>query len=597
MCGIVGFIGNENKANDFIIKGLKKLEYRGYDSSGLAIGINNELQVYKACGRISELEKLITNVKVGNIGIGHTRWATHGKPTTINSHPHQSMNKVITVVHNGVIENFIQLKNFLLDQEYSFVSDTDTEVIANLIEYYYSKGNSIDKVLQILINELHGSYALGIIVKDNLDSIYCVKNKAPMLAGIGQGFNMIGSDMSAMIEYTDRFYEIHDEEYLIINKDDITIYDKLGYSLQRDVFISKLNIEDVSLGNYDCFMHKEIDDQPVVLRTLMNQYFDFDGNTVIDQTVIDLLNDSDRIYIIASGTSYNAGLIGQTFFRRFANKPCETYIGSEFGYELPCLSTNPIFLFISQSGETADSRVSLQKVKELGYKSITITNVLSSTLSRESDATVLLHAGPELAVASTKAYTAQCALLAIIANKMSQKPIDMRYELSLVAHAIENLLQKKEVIKKIVQDKIITSRNCFYIGKLLDYATALEAALKLKEVSYIQTEGFAAAELKHGTIALIEDGTPVIGIITQKDVALNTRSSLEEVKARNANCIVISMASLSRAGDDFVIDDTNENLSPIVSVVVTQLISYYAGLLKGLDVDKPRNLAKSVTVE
>jgi len=596
MCGIVGYTGNKD-AKDIIIAGLKTLEYRGYDSSGIALLINNKLEIYREVGRIAALEEAVKDVPVAHLGLGHTRWATHGVPSKENSHPHTSNNEKITLVHNGVIENYLEIKNDLISKGYEFYSQTDTEVIANLLEYLYLQNNDMKQSIIEMIETLHGSYALGIICSDEIHTLYCAKNKTPMLAGIGQGFNMIGSDAMAMIKETNQFYEINDQEFLIVTDEKIELYDNKGNQLQRDPFTSKINNEDINLGTYEHYMLKEIDEQPAVIRTLLQQYYKQDGSMEIDPDTLKAIEDADRLYIIASGTSMHAGLVGKYLIENLAKKPVEVHLGSEFGYHLPLISEKPLFVFITQSGETADSRVALKAVKELGYKALTITNVEGSTLSREADYTLLLHAGPEISVASTKAYVAQVTLLALLANELSGRTINMNLELAKVITSIEDIISRKEEIRKIVEAKLIYSRNAFYIGRDLDYYVALEAALKLKEISYIQTEGFASGELKHGTIALIENGTPVIGLISISNVALNTRSALQEVAARESMNTVIAMENVANEGDDFVVTQTLEIFSPLAMVVVTQLIAYYASLLKGLDVDKPRNLAKSVTVE
>jgi len=596
MCGIVGYTGNKD-AKGIILEGLKTLEYRGYDSSGIALLINNKLEIFREVGRIAALEEVVKDVPVAHLGLGHTRWATHGVPSKENSHPHQSNNQKITLVHNGVIENYLEIKNDLISKGYTFYSQTDTEVIANLLEYYYLQNNDMKQSLIQMIETLHGSYALGIICSDEVHKLYCAKNKTPMLAGIGEGFNMIGSDAMAMISQTNQFYEINDQEFLIVDENNIEIYDRKGQPLTREPFTSKINNEDINLGTYDHYMMKEIDEQPAVIRTLLSKYYQQDGSLNIEKETLDAIVEADRLYIIASGTSMHAGLVGKYLIENLAKKPVEVHLGSEFGYHLPLISEKPLFVFITQSGETADSRVALKAVKELGYKALTITNVEGSTLSREADYTLLLHAGPEISVASTKAYVAQVTLLALLANELSGRNINMNLELSKVITSIEDIISRKEEVKHIVEKKLVYSRNAFYIGRDLDYYVALEAALKLKEISYIQTEGFASGELKHGTIALIENGTPVIGLISVSNVALNTRSALQEVDARSAMNTVIAMENLANEGDDFVVAQTLEILSPLAMVVVTQLIAYYASLLKGLDIDKPRNLAKSVTVE
>ncbi|MDR1782381.1 MAG: glutamine--fructose-6-phosphate transaminase (isomerizing) [Bacilli bacterium] len=595
MCGIVGYTGIKN-AKDIIINGLKTLEYRGYDSSGIAFVNEGKIEVYREVGRINALEQLVKDVQPAHIGMGHTRWATHGKPAKENSHPHTSTNRLITLVHNGVIENYLEIKNELLKKGYTFSSETDTEVVANLLEDEYKKTKDMKQAIINMMKRVHGSYALGILCADSSDTLYCAKNKTPMLAGVGEGFNMIGSDAMAMIKETNKFIEINDLEFLVVSDKNIEIYDQDGNAIKRDSFTSNVNANDISLGTYDHYMLKEINEQPTVIRTLLKEYLD-NGKTKIDSQILSEIKNADRLYIVASGTSMHAGYVGKYLIEELASIPVEVHIGSEFGYHLPLISKKPLFIFITQSGETADSRVALQLVKKHGYKSLTITNVAGSTLSREADYTLLLHAGPEIAVASTKAYVAQVTLLALIANELASNKLDLNLELSKVATSIEDIISRKDQIRKIVTDRIVYSRNAFYIGRNLDYYVALEAALKLKEISYIQTEGFASGELKHGTIALIEDETPVLAIISQKHIALNTRSAIQEVRAREAMTTIISMEHVANDDDNFIVSDTHELLAPLAMVVVTQLIAYYAALAKGYDIDKPRNLAKSVTVE
>ena len=595
MCGIVGYTGNKN-AKDIIIEGLKTLEYRGYDSSGIAFVDKGKIDVYREVGRIEALEKLIKDVKPVHIGIGHTRWATHGRPAKENSHPHTSTNRLITLVHNGVIENYIEIKNDLLGKGYTFTSETDTEVVANLLEDEYKKCRDMKQAIIKMMERVHGSYALGILCADTADTLYCAKNKTPMLAGVGKGFNMIGSDAMAMIKQTNEFIEINDLEFLVVSDKKIEIFDKDGNGIERESFISNVNPNDINLGTYDHYMIKEINEQPMVIRTLVKEYLDA-GQSKIDPAILKELKEADRLYIVASGTSMHAGYVGKYLIEELAGIPVEVHIGSEFGYHLPLISQRPLFIFITQSGETADSRVALQLIKKQGYKALTITNVAGSTLSREADYTLLLHAGPEIAVASTKAYVAQVTLLALIANELGGSPLDLNLELAKAATAIEDVISRKDQIRKIVTDRIVYSPNAFYIGRNLDYYVALEAALKLKEISYIQTEGFAAGELKHGTIALIEEETPVIAIISQKHIALNTRSAIQEVKAREAMTTVLAMSHVAHDDDDFIVNATHELLAPLPMVVVTQIIAYYAAMAKGYDIDKPRNLAKSVTVE
>lgn len=600
MCGIVGFIGEDNGVK-FLIDGLSSLEYRGYDSAGIAGIVDKEAKVIKTVGRIKNLEKLTPADLYFNIGIGHTRWATHGGVNETNSHPHQSFNKRFVLVHNGVIENFQELKDrFFKDVE--LVSETDTEVVVQLIQIYSDRGLSTKDAFKKAISKLQGSYALCLIDTEDKDTLYVAKNKSPLLIGLGDNStNYVGSDALAMIKYTNNFLEINDDEVVIVKKDDVTIEDKDGKMIERKPFSTNLNAGEIDKGIYEHYMIKETNEQVGAMRNIISHYFN--GHDVnIDTEIINHIKDADRLYIIGCGTSYNAGLVGRNYFEKWAGIPTEVHLASEFAYNVPLLSKKPMFIFLSQSGETADLRAVLTKLRSVNssYKFLVLTNVDSSTLSRECDYTLLLHAGVEIAVASTKAYTSQIAILSIlayeVATRRNSKPkLDIEKELSVVTSAIESILDDTKTIKKLAEE-LFTERNAFYIGRGIDYYSACEAALKLKEVSYIQTEGFAGGELKHGTIALIEEKTPVVALITSTKLDLNTRSNVSEVASRGANTLIITLEKLARKGD-YAIPNVNEDLAPIASIVVTQLFAYYAAVGRGLDVDKPRNLAKSVTVE
>lgn len=600
MCGIVGYIGN-NDSKEILIKGLEKLEYRGYDSAGIAVFNEDGVHVFKEKGRIADLRGIVDSLVLGNAGIGHTRWATHGVPSTCNAHPHQSASGRLTIVHNGVIENYEQLKKEYL-QKITLRSDTDTEVIVQLVEIFASNGLSIEEAFRKTLQLLEGSYAIALLDVENKDTIYVAKNKSPLLVGLGQDFNVVASDAMAMLQVTDQFVELMDKEMVFVTKDKVTIQTLDGKVINRAPFKAELDESDIEKGTYPHYMLKEIDEQPLVIRKIIGEYRNEQGGLEIDDFITQAMNEADRIYIVAAGTSYHAGLVGKQFIEKLANIPVEVHIASELGYNLPLLSQKPLFIFISQSGETADSRAVLVKIKEKGYKALTITNVPGSTLSREADFTLLLYAGPEIAVASTKAYTAQLAVLAILAEVTArsrgyQLDFDLVHELGIVANAIEILCGKKEQFERIAENFLSTTRNCFFIGRGIDYYVVLEGALKLKEISYIQAEGFAGGELKHGTIALIEDGTPVIALATQESVNLSIRGNVKEVAARGAHPCIISMEGLDMEGDTFVIPEVLQWLSPLISVIPLQLIAYYAALHRECDVDKPRNLAKSVTVE
>ncbi|EGS74521.1 glutamine---fructose-6-phosphate transaminase (isomerizing) [Staphylococcus epidermidis] len=601
MCGIVGYIGYDN-AKELLLKGLEKLEYRGYDSAGIAVVNDDGTKLFKEKGRIAELRKVADNSdEDGTLGIGHTRWATHGVPNYENSHPHQSTSGRFTLVHNGVIENYEELKAEYLS-DVTFSSETDTEVIVQLVDYFSKQGLATEDAFTKVVKLLHGSYALGLLDDNDKDTIYVAKNKSPLLVGVGEGFNVIASDALAMLQTTNQYKEIHDHEIVIVKQDTVEIKDLEGHIQQRDTYTAEIDAADAEKGVYDHYMLKEIHEQPAVMRRIIQEYQDEKGNLKIDSEIINDVADADRIYIVAAGTSYHAGLVGKEFIEKWAGVPTEVHVASEFVYNMPLLSEKPLFIYISQSGETADSRAVLVETNKLGHKSLTITNVAGSTLSREADHTLLLHAGPEIAVASTKAYTAQIAVLSILSqivakNHGRETGVDLLRELAKVTTAIETIVDDAPKMEQIATDFLKTTRNAFFIGRTIDYNVSLEGALKLKEISYIQAEGFAGGELKHGTIALIEDGTPVIGLATQENVNLSIRGNMKEVVARGAYPCMISMEGLNKEGDTYVIPQVHELLTPLVSVVTMQLISYYAALQRDLDVDKPRNLAKSVTVE
>ncbi|WP_223596270.1 glutamine--fructose-6-phosphate transaminase (isomerizing) [Neobacillus bataviensis] len=600
MCGIVGYIGN-NDSKEILLKGLEKLEYRGYDSAGIAVKNENGIHVFKEKGRIADLRAIVDENVLAKIGIGHTRWATHGVPSKVNSHPHQSTSGRFTLVHNGVIENYDLLKREYLT-DVTFVSETDTEVIVQLIERFASEGLEVLEAFRKTLTLLHGSYALALLDAEDNETIYVAKNKSPLLVGLGSGFNVVASDAMAMLQVTDQYVELMDKEIVIVTKDEVTIQNLNGEVINRAPYKAELDASDIEKGTYPHYMLKEIDEQPLVMRKIIQTYQNENGELTIDEKIVDALNAADRLYIIAAGTSYHAGLVGKQFIEKMAKIPVEVHISSEFGYNMPLLSEKPLFIFISQSGETADSRAVLVNVKEMGYPALTITNVPGSTLSREADYTLLLHAGPEIAVASTKAYTAQLAVLAIMAEVTAKSRgleigFDLIQELGLVANAMEVLCDSKELLEVITREFLSVTRNAFFIGRGIDFYVGLEGALKLKEISYIQAEGFAGGELKHGTIALIEEGTPVIALATQESVNLSIRGNVKEVVARGANPCIISMKGLNMDEDSFVIPEVNELLTPLISVIPLQILAYYAALHRDCDVDKPRNLAKSVTVE
>ncbi|QRN49081.1 glutamine--fructose-6-phosphate transaminase (isomerizing) [Macrococcoides bohemicum] len=600
MCGIVGYIGTQD-AKEILLKGLEKLEYRGYDSAGIAVRNGEDVRVYKEKGRIAELRKAVDSTFESTTGIGHTRWATHGVPNRENSHPHQSESGRFTLVHNGVIENYEQLKEEFLSGV-TFKSDTDTEIIVQLVEHFSKEGLDTEKAFTEVIKLLHGSYALGLLDSGNPDVIYVAKNKSPLLVGLGDGFNVIASDAMAMLQVTDTYVELTDGEIVLVEKGKVTIKDQDGKEIKRKPYKAEIDASDIEKGTFAHYMLKEIHEQPAVMRKIIQKYQDDKGNLVIDKDIVKAVRKADRIYIVACGTSYHAGLVGKEYLEKWANVPTEVHVASEFVYNMPLISKKPLFIFISQSGETADSRAVLVEAKKLGYPALTVTNVPGSTLSREADHTLILHAGPEIAVASTKAYTAQIAVLAILAQVVAKDSgidtgVNLLPELAKVTSAIVSIVDDANKMEDLARQFLSTTRNAFFIGRTMDYYVGLEGALKLKEISYIQAEGFAGGELKHGTIALIEEGTPVIALATQEAVNLSIRGNVKEVVARGANPCIISMSGLEQDGDAYVIPAVHDMLTPLVSVITLQLISYYAALHRGADVDKPRNLAKSVTVE
>ena len=602
MCGIVGVVGNTN-ATDILIQGLEKLEYRGYDSAGVFLASEGKSQLVKAVGRIAELSSKAEGVE-GTAGIGHTRWATHGKPTEDNAHPHRSETGRFVLVHNGVIENYLEIKEEYLAGHH-FKGQTDTEIAAHLIgKFAEEDGLSTLEAFKKALHIIRGAYAFALMDAEDPSTIYVAKNKSPLLIGLGDGYNMVCSDAMAMIRETNQYMEIHDQELVIVKADSVEVQDYDGNVKERDSYTAELDLSDIGKGTYPYYMLKEIDEQPTVMRKLIQAYTDESGQVVVEPAIIKAVQEADRIYILAAGTSYHAGFASKKMLEELTDTPVELGISSEWGYGMPLLSKKPLFIFISQSGETADSRQVLVKANEMGIPSLTVTNVPGSTLSREADMTMLLHAGPEIAVASTKAYTSQIAALAFLAKAVGEangnekaKAFDLVHELSIVAQSIESTLSEKEVIDEKVRGLLETTRNAFYIGRGQDYYVAMEASLKLKEISYIQCEGFAAGELKHGTIALIEEGTPVIALLSDPVLASHTRGNIQEVAARGAHVLTIAEENVAKETDDLVLTAVHPYLSPISMVVPTQLIAYFATLHRGLDVDKPRNLAKSVTVE
>ena len=603
MCGIVGVVGKP--ARDIILNGLTNLEYRGYDSAGIYLNdLSGHEYLTKAVGRISNLKEKLTPDEQGLVGIGHTRWATHGKPTVDNAHPHFDETKRFYLVHNGVIENYAELKEKYL-QGVKFHSDTDTEVVVQLISKI-ARDKNLDtfSAFKEALKLVKGSYAFLLVDDTEPDHVFIAKNKSPMMLGLGDGFNIIASDAISVLDQTKTFVDLQDGDVGDITKDSYTIETIDGKKVDREPHVLNIDPNAASKGTYEFYMLKEIDEQPGVMRHMSQNYLDENGEPKVDSKIVDAISKADRLYIFAAGTSYHAGLVGKTIFEHYTGIPTEVGYASEAGYHFPMMSKHPFFIFLTQSGETADSRVVLKEANKRGIPSLTMTNVEGSTLSREANYTMLLGAGPEIAVASTKAYTAQVALQAVLAKALGEKlgvqeakDWNLKHDLAIAAEGIQQIVDGKEKLEKLAKKYLVPSRNAFYIGRGIDHAVALEGALKLKEVSYIQTEGFAAAELKHGTISLIEKGTPVIALINDPVTADLTRGNIQEVVSRGASIITIVGKKFANAADTIVLPDINYYMSALLTVVPTQLLAYYASKDKGLDVDKPRNLAKSVTVE
>ncbi|MEG0014464.1 MAG: glutamine--fructose-6-phosphate transaminase (isomerizing) [Cellulosilyticaceae bacterium] len=609
MCGIVGYIGGRS-AKDVIVSGLSKLEYRGYDSAGIAINdTEGTLKSSKKKGRLSILaEFLEENPVYGGIGIGHTRWATHGEPSDVNSHPHLNQSETIAVVHNGIIENYMELKEALQKEGYIFKSETDTEVVAHLVDKYY-EGDLVDAVYKAVKN-LRGAYALGVICQDRPDELVAVRKESPLIVGVGEGEYFIASDIPAILEYTKNVYYIDNDEVVLLTREGISIMNKEREVVDKEVKVIDWDIEAASKNGYDHFMMKEIYDQPIAIRETLIRRLDEKKIIKLDDIKMskEQLNSLNKVYIVACGTAYHAGLVGKYAIEKLAHLPVEADIASEFRYSDPFIDEKTLLIVVSQSGETADTLAAVKEAKRKGARVLAITNVVGSSVARESDDVFYTWAGPEIAVASTKAYTAQLVAFYMVAlhfARIRETISEARYS-EIITHIeelsekVETILENKEYIREIAKEiKDVTS--AFYLGRGLDYTTAEEAALKLKEISYIHTEAFAAGELKHGTIALIEKDVPVLALVTQSHLEEKMISNIKEVKARGAKVIAIAKESnteIAKVADRVIYIPVAEDLlMPILSVVPTQLLSYYASLEKGNDVDKPRNLAKSVTVE
>ncbi len=592
MCGIVGAVGLISP-KEYVAKGLKMLDYRGYDSAGIAY-FNSGIKIYKDVGSVEHLMTIVPPEIKTNIMIGHTRWATHGAPTKLNTHPHISYNQRICLVHNGVIENYIELKKFLLNKNYSFYGETDSEVVANLLEYYYLQYGDIIETIKKVMAEIKGSYAITFFTDDIKDTLYVLKNASPLVVGLGKGFNLVASDASPMIEYTNEFIELEDKEFGYITSDKVAIFNKAGKPIDKQAIHKDVELISHDLKGYPHYMLKEIEEIPQTVNRLINTYFQ-KGKYQFDKNLLKDLAESDHIIFIACGTSYHAGLVGGRYLEKY-NKSTSRFIASEWAFHPTYPGAKPFIIMISQSGETADLIHCLKIVKEHNLKNLIITNTGGSTLDRNCMYSLLLHSGVEVSVASTKAYVAQVTLLAMLAGALgNDKQVieDLRNCLDVV-HGIQD--HYKTLIMKVAEE-IKDKKSVFFLGRSFDYFLSLEASLKLKEISYIHSEAIPGGELKHGPIALIEKGIPVIVFITDPDTASSMRGNIEEVKTRGAKVYTIATKSLYRSEDTMMVEDYAYYLSSVAIASIAFYLAYYVALAKGLNVDKPRNLAKSVTVE
>ncbi len=606
MCGIVGYIGQRD-CSEVLIDGLKKLEYRGYDSAGIAVFENDEVKVVKSKGRLADMEAkmLSEGTPKGHCGIGHTRWATHGEPSDVNSHP-QAGGRV-TLVHNGIIENYVQIKEFLTEHGYTFDSQTDTETVAKLLDYYY-KDDPFEAITKML-HEVRGSYALGIIFRDFPDRIYAVRSESPLIVGVGKGENFIASDVPAILQYTREYYLLDTNEIAILDNDGITIKNMHGEAVEKELQIATWDAQSAEKGGYPHFMLKEIHEQPFAIKNTVNTRVSRGLPSFFDVGLSDeLLKSVREVFIVACGTAMHAGIVGKYVIERLARVPVTVDVASEFRYRNPIMNKDDLVIIVSQSGETADSLAALRLAKANGVRTLAIVNVIGSSIAREADMVIYTLAGPEIAVASTKAYSVQVAILYLIAFRLAlvkgaideEQCKELTTQLQGIPYVIENVLAQKEQVQYIAS-KLVNASNIFFIGRGLDYALSMEGSLKLKEISYIHSESYAAGELKHGTISLITDGVPVIAVATQRELLEKTVSNIKEVKARGAVVMALIHEGIPLDSDvaDFTLELPSENdlLMPLVAVVALQLFAYYMSVLRGCDVDKPRNLAKSVTVE
>ncbi|MDD6308564.1 MAG: glutamine--fructose-6-phosphate transaminase (isomerizing) [Clostridia bacterium] len=608
MCGIVGYIGKRQCA-PILLDGLGRLAYRGYDSAGMAVLTEGKIQVIKAKGRLSVLEERTKNGTTveGSIGIAHTRWATHGEPSDVNSHPHISQSGKFAVVHNGIIENYRKLRTFLTEKGFTFMSETDTEVFAHLIEYYYN-GNLVETMWKVM-RKIEGSYALGVLCDDYPDSFLAVRKDSPLIVGIGEGENFIASDVPAILKYTKKVCYLEDNEIVVLKKDNVTVYNADGETIDKEICTINWDVASAEKGGYEHFMFKEIMEQSKALQDTIHPRIK-DGEIVLDNIVLtsEYLNSVDKIFIVACGSAYHVGVAGKYVIESLVGKPTEVDLASEFRYRNPIVTDRTLIIIISQSGETADTIAAMREAKRLGGRVISIVNVVGSTIAKESDEVLYTWAGPEIAVATTKAYSTQLACMYLLGIYMSQKlgKLSDAEQKALVAavkalpEAVEKILSCRENVQ-FMASRFYNSKNIFFIGRNLDYAVALEGSLKLKEISYIHSEAYAAGELKHGTISLIEDGTLVVAPATGERLFDKMLSNIREVKARGAVVMAIAAEGNTAIAEEadycLYVPKTHPLLTPSLTVIPMQLFGYYVASIKGCDIDKPRNLAKSVTVE
>ncbi|MFR7762891.1 MAG: glutamine--fructose-6-phosphate transaminase (isomerizing) [Eubacterium sp.] len=606
MCGIVGYVG-ERDCTEVLLNSLSKLEYRGYDSAGIAVFENGNITVEKSKGELANLRKKIEedHKPDGHCGIGHTRWATHGEPSDINSHPHGS--KRVSIVHNGIIENYKDIKKFLIGKGYSFISETDTETVAKLLDYYY-EGDPIDAIIKTL-NDIRGAYALGILFKDFPDKIFAVRKDSPLIIGVGDEENFIASDVPAILQYTRKYYLLEENEIATIKADRVEFCDIHKQEIVKEVKVSDLDMDAAEKGGYEHFMLKEIHEQPTAVKTtiaprIVNGMPDLSECGLTDE----MLKNYRKIFVVACGTACHAGMVGKYVIEKLARTEVTVDIASEFRYRDPIVTPEDLVIVISQSGETADTKAALKLAKERGAKVLAIVNVKGSSIAREADMVLYTHAGPEISVASTKAFSVQMAVMYLLAFEMAyakgcidkEECMRLTKELSDIPDVIEETMKCADRCQ-YVASKLVTSTSLLYIGRGLDYTLSMEGSLKLKEISYIHSESYAAGELKHGTISLVTDQMPVISVATQSELLEKMVSNIVEVKSRDAFTITVTKegTEFSEGVMDEVIEvpALEDILMPLVTVIPLQLIAYYTTVLKGLNVDKPRNLAKSVTVE